>query len=335
LDPAAIAALIAQLVQAENDVLLLKYVAVASVVLVAYDIILTLPAEIELIWKSRFSRGTVLYFVVRYVNTVQMALDLIYYLWVDPPFKFCQVYFYFDAYTSTFCVIPITVVLAFRTYAVCDRNVLAKRLLWILTVGSNVAVVAAVIWTTVEIKIVPPSIPVPGFTCVLSASGVPRNAGILQYVAGVSFDFGIFLITAARLYKLYVFGRTQLIKVIMRDCLWYFMALTWLNLAQLFIFIFIPPSRLTISAVFVNLSRSLAVIFTSRIVLNLRGFVSRPDADVTVNTLTTPPGVYMSDYSMGTGASSTVHSGRGVHNFGKGAKALVGKWSTGSATEDF
>lgn len=156
----------------------------------------------------------------------------------------------------------------------------------------------------------------------------------MQYSSSVVFEFSIFFITIRRLYKLCkypplghielvlnfdidVFGKTHLIKVIMRDCLWYFMALCWyvvytvprvvgmtdyclyrLDLAGLLLFVGLPSSRVTLAAAIANPSRSLAVILTSRIVLNLRGFVCRADADVTINTLTTPPGINVSSYSL-------------------------------------
>ncbi|KAI0337446.1 hypothetical protein BDW22DRAFT_948071 [Trametopsis cervina] len=303
LDPATIAALFAALIQAENDVLVLKYVTVSSFALLVYDILLTMPKEIELIWNAKLSRGSLLYYFVRYGNLLSMALNLPYYLWVNPNFNYCKVWYYFDSWMGVACVIPITVILTFRTYAVCDRAPAVKYLLWLLILISNVGLIACVIVTTVQIQFAAPALP--GFTCVLSASGFSRSAGIVQYASSTIFDFGIFIITAGRLYRLYVFGRTKLAKIILQDCLWYFMALAWLSLAGMLLFICLPPERATISAVIANLARTISVIITTRIVLNLRSFVSNPGATLTLDNMTSPP-VIGSGYTASTGGSTTV-----------------------------
>ena len=48
----------------------LKYYALACVALLYYDWILTLPLEIRRVWASKFTFGTYLFFINRYVSVI-------------------------------------------------------------------------------------------------------------------------------------------------------------------------------------------------------------------------------------------------------------------------
>ncbi|KAI0772166.1 hypothetical protein BC629DRAFT_1529759, partial [Irpex lacteus] len=292
-DPAAIAALIAALIQAEQDILVLKVGGTLTCIL-----------QYELIWRSKLSRGSVLYFIMPRLDIMlSLIIPSIDYLWENPSFSYCKVWYYFEAWTGVACVIPITIILTFRTYAVCDRAASVKYLLWALILISNVGLIACVIVTTVQIEFAESAKIVPGYTCVMTATGFSRAAGIVQYASSTLFDFGIFFITAGRLYRLYVFGRTKLAKIILEDCVWYFMTLAWIAA-----FACLPPARATLSAVIANLARSISVIITSRIVLRLREFVANPEATVTVGTMTCPPVISSRFSESSSDGSTTVYT---------------------------
>ncbi|KAF8471536.1 hypothetical protein JB92DRAFT_3134975 [Gautieria morchelliformis] len=53
-------------IQAMSDSLAINYVDIATLALLAYDTLLTLPSEITYIWHRRVRLGTVLYLLARY-----------------------------------------------------------------------------------------------------------------------------------------------------------------------------------------------------------------------------------------------------------------------------
>jgi len=54
------------LVTAVGDYKIFSYVEVANLTVFIWDILLTLPREIEFVWRARWSLGKVLYIINRY-----------------------------------------------------------------------------------------------------------------------------------------------------------------------------------------------------------------------------------------------------------------------------
>lgn len=184
---------------------------------------------------------------------------------------------------------------------------------------------------------------VPGYTCVMTATGFSRAAGIVQYASSTLFDFGIFFITAGRLYRLctwsvhfskhirslltftrclrtyeacqdyprglcLVFHDTRMVSWLSQIAVISANSFFRLSLAGLLLFACLPPARATLSAVIANLARSISVIITSRIVLRLREFVANPEATVTVGTMTCPPVISSRFSEASSDGSTTVYT---------------------------
>ncbi|KAF8636827.1 hypothetical protein AX17_003234 [Amanita inopinata Kibby_2008] len=55
---------------------LVNYMTVASMAILAFDYLLTLPLEIEYVWKSRFNVVNILYFITRYLPFIDISMVL-------------------------------------------------------------------------------------------------------------------------------------------------------------------------------------------------------------------------------------------------------------------
>lgn len=281
---AAAEAVFRAIIQTEFDALAVNYVTIASCALVAYDILLTFPEEYEFIWRAKFTKGTLLYIVLRYGNFVQMvALNTPFYVWAGASDSTCRTLFYTDIWTTLVCIIPMTLVLTFRTYATCDRHPKAKWFLGVVFAVSILGLIVEDISETIQGDAIPP--PLPGLSCVYRITGVPKAGAILQYASTAFFDAIIFSVTVIRLYQLFVVGKARLVRVILRDSLWYFLVLFGESVSALLMLILLPPERAALQSLLGNNARALSVIIASRIILNLRQVAGA--RELTLETLTT------------------------------------------------
>jgi len=284
LNRTALATILDTVVTVERDITAVQYVTVSSFALLIYDILLTFEKEYQHIWSARQSMGTLLYLFIRYANLLLTAAN-VYYTQAKGPPEYCRLYLYIDTWFSITCMIPILVVLAFRTYALCECKTTAK---WFLSTGlviTSLAFIACSIISTVGTHFT--ELMLPGSTCLLSISETPKIASILVYGASVAFSTVILFITVLKVHQLCRFGQAKLMRVIMRDNLVYFVVILCECLAALLLYTSLPTRHSTLRALLVDHSRVMATIATSRIVLNLRGFADGEEGS-TMATCTVP-----------------------------------------------
>ncbi|GJE87312.1 hypothetical protein PsYK624_033950 [Phanerochaete sordida] len=112
---------------------------------------------------------------------------------------------------------------------------------------------------------------------------------MITYISSTVFDFVIFVATVGRLYHLFRLGKTRLVRVILRDTLWYFLILFSEALASLLLYVFLPASHAALAALLLNHTHALSVVIVARIILNLREVLM---SGISIDTLTAPPGEY-------------------------------------------
>ncbi|KAH6899364.1 hypothetical protein BKA70DRAFT_738612 [Coprinopsis sp. MPI-PUGE-AT-0042] len=91
----------------------------ASLAMLYYDYLLTLPDEVTYIWRSKWRLSSLFYIFCRYA----LVANLIYYLSIEnPEIMDCDTGYIICGVLSIFGHIGIIAVWGLRTYAICDKN---------------------------------------------------------------------------------------------------------------------------------------------------------------------------------------------------------------------
>ncbi|KLO10005.1 hypothetical protein SCHPADRAFT_943168 [Schizopora paradoxa] len=95
---------------------------VAGVILLAYDVIINLSSEVELIWHCRWSFGKLLYVLARYSGSVDAAAILYYVFATNLTAESCHIAFGFIEWCFIIGVAICHCVLVVRTFVIWERN---------------------------------------------------------------------------------------------------------------------------------------------------------------------------------------------------------------------
>ncbi|KAF8511173.1 hypothetical protein JB92DRAFT_389516 [Gautieria morchelliformis] len=123
------------------------YVTTASLTLLAYDTLLTLPQEIEQVWSRKFRAIALLYVVGRYLTIGILLLEYMVLLFprtsIRPdPFKLmnvCSNYVHLSDVKSLLSLASLQLLVMGRTFAISRQNRGVLVLLWGLSLGSVIA----------------------------------------------------------------------------------------------------------------------------------------------------------------------------------------------------
>ncbi|OCH84303.1 hypothetical protein OBBRIDRAFT_420294 [Obba rivulosa] len=281
--PAIIAGLLDTVITLERDILFVKYFTVASVALLVYDTILNFHRSYTYIWKSKQSFGTFLYFSMKYGNLVVMGVSL-YWMQANGPFAFCKGFYLADTWLSVLFTIPVPVVLTFRTYALYGCTTTAKWILGallVVTIGTfaSTPIVMSVGTTYSSFSLTP--------ACIFSETGIPKSASYLLYGSITFFDICILCATLWKVHSSYRKGEMKLVKIIVRDSVWYFLALNCETIVTLVLWNTLPERHIALRQMNVNMWRVVCIVIVSRIILNLRDISE--NKDITITTYTASP----------------------------------------------
>ncbi|KAJ7693909.1 hypothetical protein B0H17DRAFT_1199589 [Mycena rosella] len=278
LTPDEQAAQIRQLIQLASDSEKGNYVTAASLVLLIHDIILTLPREVrrwlffllhistmitckvELVWNYRLSKSSILFVIMRYGNAIVQGIGLAYYLWPNPPYTFCKVWFYSEEWVSDILFIPVSIFLGLRTYALYrGQGAFYKWFIYAVVMITNLILVVSLSVATAQIK---------WFDMFLHNFWTARD----RWTSSIH-SFSIFVLSAVRCYQHYKQGNIRIIKIIFKSCLAYFAFLFTSGLTSLILYKTLPNERAALRGILINPMRTVAVIITSRMVLSIRTIV--------------------------------------------------------------
>ncbi|KLO08439.1 hypothetical protein SCHPADRAFT_982081 [Schizopora paradoxa] len=275
-----------------SDIRSYNYVVAASATFLVYDILITYSDEVEFIWGSMWSFGKACYVVNRYGTLLVVLLSLPFYFHPNPPVELQGVVFLLDMVrallkmSSMIIVLPIQLILCLRAYALHAGNQAVKWLLALIILESYSRTVrqaqlcceiADYSLSSAEVKFGPA--PLGGFSCLLTVSSLPTKAGLINYATQTAFDGIIFLVSAVKLVKLMLTGRSQLAWLLLQDSLVYLFLLIFGALVTFLLFLFLPSSHATLKEITSSFMISMASTIASRLILNLRGYVHSPRLD--------------------------------------------------------
>ncbi|KIO27026.1 hypothetical protein M407DRAFT_23716 [Tulasnella calospora MUT 4182] len=245
--------------QLAKNLLATKYVTVVSFVILLHEHIVTLPLEIERIWKQPRSLASLLFCLNRYGTLCQLVVLLFAYnqSWSE---RVCSSWFRF---APGLCVISIgfaECILILRTYALYCRDKLVLLGLVILF-GAEMGIMGYCVSIATHLRLLPP------FVGCIPIGRMPM--GVAFYVAPLLTDSVIFVLTVIKTARyLRTNVRTALPRIVLRDGVLYFVLIVLINLMNVIVYIFAPVSLMALGASF---SQVLTTILISRLQLNLLG----------------------------------------------------------------
>lgn len=236
-----------------------KYFQVAAFVMLVYDHILTLPDEVERIWKQKWSGATILFLINRYVTPLQFIIIID--AFQDPRWKksACDRFVAFEGTSTVALVAVCEMIMMLRVYALYGRSRLILAFLSFLWV---VQVTLSSIGMKTGFAVPLP----PGFVgCIFTGSN-PLFPAV--WVTPLASDCCIFCLTLWRT-RTFIKNsrRTPTIHIFLRDGLMYFLVIFVANLFNTLIF-FLGPSDL--KAIGASFSQLITATMISRLVLNLK-----------------------------------------------------------------
>jgi len=286
---AAEAAEIAALVNTVDDRRKFNAVAVASLTVLVYDIVLTLPEEIEFVWNSKMTWGKVLYFANRYLVLANQIGTMPFWFIVDPSLRYCKVWFLLDVWTAYIFVLPAQFVIGARTFAMYNGSQKIKWLILIVFILSFITVISSSILYMAKSTFSP--LPLGGLTCIYTIKS-PRSAGMISNAGAAIYELLVWSLLAIRSIHLAKRGESKLVRLVFRDSLIYVTIVTMSAVTTVFLHLFVPLRQEILQDVLGNYTEAMGSVITSHILLHLRkyasydaGVRSRTLADVSITTM--------------------------------------------------
>jgi len=249
----------------------------ASISILYYDHIATLPQEVQKIWKRDFSVVNALFLVNRYGMSLGY-IPIVYFIFSSPKNPtICSNYIRYPAVLSIVTQAIISVVAALRCYALYNRS------RWVLGFVSllSLAVLCSFVWATTTFVGIDESFGGIYETCVPSLEPKENTPYKLAWSLSVIFDSMIFALTifkTLQMRRTYKFQGTygSLTNLFMRDGSIYFAVMAIAYVVHIVLFFHIENSFFTDSTgnnAF--LTHTISVTMLSRLILNLNSFPDR------------------------------------------------------------
>jgi len=249
--------------QALAAVKLSNYAQVAAAALVAYDALLTLDDEIQLIWRRSWGFGTALYFLNRYGVPLQAALNIVAILDADLSLDACYSWNVWSTWIIPIVLMAIESLLVMRVSSMFStRWVTIPLVILYLFAAATMLAITGVVMEGVEAG---PS-PAPAVTgCVLEGSAEFFWA---MWIPSLVLELAMLCLTIARTARHLLKRDTMsVMHVIFRDGVIYFCVIFASMFSNLLVYLCAPsPYFSLLSQLMLSLSSMVAV----RLFLNLR-----------------------------------------------------------------
>ncbi|OCB90896.1 hypothetical protein A7U60_g1857 [Sanghuangporus baumii] len=219
---------------------------VASFVVLAWDILISLQDEIYLIWKAKWTAGKVLYLACRYPILMEAVVWLAYTLDFSASSSFCSVAAYLDGWSTLVFIIPATDIIMATSIALVNKSLVFK---------AN---------TLIQ----------PVFGCDSGLVSLNTTVTTPAWAALMGFDTAIFLLTLTKVIAKIRHGRTPLLTVLVRDGFAYYTFMLATSVGNLIIYTALPATRHGLLNSMLQVLRSTMSITGARILLNVRGVIS-------------------------------------------------------------
>jgi len=256
-------------VQGLGDIQVTRYAQLTSGCIIIFDHLLTLNEEVDLIWKSAWSLGKVLFLLNRYYPLAASIFNnyaLFAHTLTD---TFCLRFFRWQGWTGLISCLLAEGILQIRLYALysLDKKILALMLTSFVLCSAS----SAYVMGTVLSSITASAFPVPGGKfCV--PQGVPTHFYAF-WIPMLSFETLLCILAVVRAVQMYQPSRSlfhsgrQLVAVLVRDSLMYFLVIFATYLTCLLVW---TLARVSLLGVPIGFSVAMSCVLANRVVLNVR-----------------------------------------------------------------
>ncbi|RPD61555.1 hypothetical protein L227DRAFT_652319 [Lentinus tigrinus ALCF2SS1-6] len=293
--------------QVVEDTFAVNLAAGAASTWIAYDICLTFAEEVDLVWKAKWSLPKVMYFAVRYYG---LAASLLYFLVnssSSPPFGVCRHWPWYEAFGATTAVAVLfgEGMFVLRLWASYRRN---KKVLALIAFGFIAELTSSVTVGTIEARTIsimprPSWFPraLPG--CYTLASVPLRNTlgawivncsvatifftlMLYKFITSESFRMELSNVQGNPLAKWFELRHfSPLLYLLLRDGVIYFAMIFFVNALNMALSIRMEGRAL--EGMGVAWTIAVSSVASSRLLLNLRGFIGGDHDDRTRSLKTT------------------------------------------------
>ncbi|KAF9524358.1 hypothetical protein CPB83DRAFT_861427 [Crepidotus variabilis] len=263
-------AFIKELVQDLEHVQISRYAQLSSSCIILFDHLITLDDEINLIWPSSWSLGKVLFLLNRYYSLAAVLFNNYGFFSPNLTHEFCLRFFQWQGWTGLIGCMLAEGILQMRLYALFSLD---KRILFLMLsmFVASTGTAAWIMWNVVT-KISALALPLPNNDIFCAPNGIPKDF-YMFWVPLLVYECLLCTLALVRGFQtlrrsgsLFLNGR-QLVVILVRDSIMYFLVICVTYMASLLIWIMAPSTLLEVP---IGFTIAMSCVLANRVVLNVR-----------------------------------------------------------------
>jgi len=181
--------------------------------------------------------------------------------------KFCKASVILSLLTSALAVIPASMVLGVRTYALFFGCTLVKTLVWTLWALESMAFLVIVVLIIAHTRVAHFQEPT---VCILHITSMPYTLAVVSCCIAMVYDMALWSMVAVKMYHLMTSGASKLVWAFYRDGPLYITVITIVNVAQVCIRLRMHAGREVLQGLLNVFELVLVSNYTCRLLLDLR-----------------------------------------------------------------
>ncbi|KJA21582.1 hypothetical protein HYPSUDRAFT_87987 [Hypholoma sublateritium FD-334 SS-4] len=252
------------------DIQITQFTQLGSATVIVFDHLITLGDEVDLIWKSSWTLGKILFLLNRYYSLAAVVFNNYAVFAHTVDHTVCQNFYRWQGWTGLIACLLAEAILQMRLYALYSLNKKVLVLMlscWVLCLG-----ISAYVMYTVLAKLTVTAMTIPnGMFC------VPGNVSPHFYtfwIPMLAFEALLCTLAVIRGLRTYRSNRTsifhsgrELVAILIRDSLIYFVVIGAAYLTCLLVWVIAPVGLLDAP---VGFSLAMSCVLANRVVLNIR-----------------------------------------------------------------
>ncbi|KAJ7245638.1 hypothetical protein B0H12DRAFT_1127415 [Mycena haematopus] len=263
-----------------QDIQATRFSQFASSAIVVFDHIITLDVEVELIWKSPWSMGKVLFIINRYYTLASLVINNYGFFSSSLTDSFCLRFFRWQGWTGLIACMIAEIILQMRLYALYFLN--KKVLALMVTTFILSSASSAVIMGMVLERLTAHAHPIPGTTVTFCVPSTVPHYFFAFWIPILCFES---LLCALALYRgfqtfrasdpVFQSGR-HLVAILIRDSVFYFLVMFATYFTNMLVWLSASSNLLEIPIAF---SVAMSCCLGNRMILNVREVNREMDSD--------------------------------------------------------
>jgi len=253
-----------------GDIQISRYAQISSSTIIIFDHLITFGEEIDLIWRSSWSLGKILFLLNRYYSLAAVIFNNYGFFSSDISDTFCLQFLHWQGWTALLACMLAEGILQMRLYALfaLNKKILVLLLSFFILSTATSGWIMGTVLSSITAKAI--SIPTGGKFCV--PSGVPKHFYMfwIPLLAYECILCALALIKGFQTFRnrgsLFQNGR-HLVAILVRDSLLYFFVICATYLTILLVWLLAPTSLLEVP---VGFSVAMSCVLANRVVLNVR-----------------------------------------------------------------